>query len=61
MQREWEGEKEVERGQIAYDKRGKTIREKIIPVGTKRKHMQGMISLNDWPMIIKCIYNSWGL
>lgn len=37
MQREREGEKEVEKGQIAYDNPGKTMREKIFPVGTKRK------------------------
>lgn len=33
-------EGEEERRQIAYDNPGKTMREKIIPVGTKRKHLQ---------------------
>lgn len=38
MQGESEGEEEVERGQIAYDKPGEKMREKIFAVGTKRKH-----------------------
>lgn len=39
MQREWEGEEEAERGQIAYDKPGgEKMRGNIVAVGTKRKH-----------------------
>lgn len=59
-----EGEREEEeRGQIAYDKPEKKKKnneggKSFLPGQKENTYMDSMISLNDWTMIMQCIYNS---
>lgn len=57
---EGEGKNGRKKGHIAYDNPGKTMGKNPCVNWDRKKNtsMQGMISLNDLTMIMKCIYNS---